>query len=95
MAEYIKREDALKALCEDCAYKIEECNETFRCAESQIILDVPSADVRKNIHARWKCTALGNYACSYCSQEPYYSGNIEDYHFCPYCGAEMRRADND
>lgn len=62
---------------------------------TQHLKTLPSADVRENIHARWKCTALGNYACSYCCKEPYYSGNIEDYPFCPYCGADMRRADND
>lgn len=35
-----------------------------------------------------------NPKCSECGGEPYYSNNISNYKFCPYCGAEMESEDN-
>ena len=31
-----------------------------------------------------------NPKCSECGGEPYYSGSIYNYKFCPFCGADMR-----
>ena len=30
-----------------------------------------------------------NYHCSECEGEPYFSGSIYEYRYCPYCGAKM------
>ena len=87
MAEYIKRDVAYNVLCDGC----NACNGNHEiCDEYRMISGIPAADVRENVHARWKNTAIGNWACSYCCREPYYSGNIEDYLYCPYCGASMK-----
>lgn len=51
--------------------------------------DFPAADVRENRRARWKCSSIGCWYCSKCNEEPYYSGDIHRYRFCPYCGAAM------
>lgn len=49
----------------------------IRCAKT--------ADVRENIKAYWKNVNDEYYSCSYC-------GGCADiaYHYCPWCGADMR-----
>ena len=49
------------------------------------VKDIPSADVRENIKAHWKNVNDEYYSCSYC-------GGCADiaYHYCPWCGADMR-----
>lgn len=34
------------------------------------------------------------YICSECRNEPYYTGSIYTYKYCPYCGADMREEEN-
>ena len=50
----------------------------------------PTADVRENVKAYWKNVNDEYYSCSYC-------GGCSDiaYHYCPWCGADMRGANDD
>ena len=93
MAEYIEREAALTADLKICVKRFDKRIKTAQDAVqayADYIAGLPAADVRPVVRGRWKCTALGNYACSYCSCEPYYSGSVETLKFCPNCGADMR-----
>ena len=45
--------------------------------------------------AIWKLTPVGNYMCGKCGNEPYYSGFINKYKFCPFCGQRMRKYEMD
>ena len=104
MTEYIKREELLQHYeeyyCKPCREKGDDYHgvrcRAFGTGDAiETAEDIQSADVRKNIHARWKNTAIGNWACSYCCGESYYGGSINDYKFCPFCGADMRGENND
>lgn len=53
---------------------------------------MPTADVRKNVKGKWVKLYAGNYKCSVCGD---WWGNdnnemVEDFKFCPNCGADMR-----
>lgn len=52
---------------------------------------IPAADVVERKSARWKGAGLGDYYCSLCN-ETYSIGaeRVNDWHFCPNCGADMR-----
>lgn len=53
---------------------------------ASLIEELPSADVRPNIHGHWK-VGFGNTWCS-C---PECSGNgSTNWSYCPWCGADMR-----
>ena len=41
--------------------------------------------------AVWKLTPEGNYACGICGNEPKYSGFINDYKYCPFCGNRIKK----
>lgn len=67
---------------------------------------VPTADVRENVRGEWiewqKCTPFYTqdlYKCSKCNESylkelVYFSDNLQ-YHFCPNCGANMRKGEKD
>ena len=102
MAEYIKREDALKAMEWKWAGK----------AAFDAVKAIPSADVIERKKGKWEVIDVANldlayggriyvpeFKCNQCGS--YYESDIrwvepimpEDAHFpkfCPYCGADMR-----
>lgn len=60
----------------------------------KIIDDVPSADVRENIHAKWERAENHMfywYECSHCKHKPLRNEYEEEVYssYCPYCGAIM------
>lgn len=85
MTDYIKREDALKALREYPATKLKTA-----------IRRLPSADVAPVRHGRWEeaetwYTVDGyiesvDYQCTSCGIKLRYA---KDYPYCPNCGARM------
>lgn len=86
MADYIRREDALKAL-----QNPELFNVTPRLL--QIIRELPAADVAPVVHGRWiKDDFLSDDVnnaekCSQCGELIGWFGNLPNY--CPNCGAKM------
>lgn len=105
MDEYIKREDAIRALCEavhdkdgivPCRNQVVSCQHTgTRTQEyAEKILAVPAADVKPVVRGRWVHPVPGDGEpyCSVCHSEAEYFlgyGTFEP-DFCPNCGADMR-----
>ena len=95
MGDYIKREDALKAV-DDIVCDADDAERT--CDR---IIDIPSADVAPVRHGRWIETSYDEYTCSVCgknvSDEIFYAIGPEDResasmcvaNYCPNCGAKM------
>lgn len=50
--------------------------------------NIPSADVQPVVHGHWELLhwAFDSYRCSECSFEQ----RLEEFHYCPNCGADMR-----
>lgn len=57
----------------------------------KIVDDMPSADVRENIHGEWQEDEFGFHHCSKCGWD---SIDVDEKefmpNFCPNCGADMR-----
>ena len=101
MSDYIKREDAIKLLCECCVWAGSKvyCD---RCPRMQKLDKIPADDVRENVRGEWIDLKDGSKECSVClCTAPYhddYYGYVvcaPRYDFCPNCGADMREMDND
>lgn len=83
MSEYIKREDAIKRLCDfsqegtiPMPYELWE----------NVLKDVPSADVVEVKHATWLLNGKTYCECSIC----HHQGNeYGDDKYCRHCGARM------
>lgn len=77
MADFIRREDALKVLCNNYAY-----------AAMDVIKRLPAADVAEVVHAKWipfHSEAAGDIQyCSACD-----IGFDARMDYCPHCGARM------
>ena len=87
MAEYIKREDALRAIATTSVSDV----------AFGLVLDIPAADVRSVVRGRWNRTDAYPHRlyCSVCYKT--YLKNDEllerwefPLNFCPNCGADMR-----
>ena len=81
MSDYIKREDAIKAIIDAVA--------TYKPATVRIS-EIPPADVRENVRGEWTYFADKEHEaywaeCSICHKQSVMGGN-----FCPNCGADMQ-----
>lgn len=86
MADYIRREDALKALYNDYAY-----------SAMDVIKRLPAADVAEVVHGQWDdsgrytfpsgTTAVRCTNCGCALEESEY--HLYDWNYCPICGAKM------
>lgn len=102
MAEYISREETVKAFCEKCkGYYDGHCIHRGEC-DIDVIKNAPDADVQPVKHGRWiTWDDSGFTKCSCCNSEYYISdlqvvGDSEGFvDFCPNCGARMRGTSND
>lgn len=105
MAEYIKREAAIKAMenadCALIADNAESCKADYL---REIIKSVPAADVVPVVHGRWDdsgrytfpsgATAVRCTNCGCALTESEY--RLNNWNYCPVCGAKMDGgADND
>lgn len=105
MAEYIKREAAIKAI-EKADYTL-IANDADSCKADylrEIIESVPAADVVPVVHGEWVRPHWRNsnfcYDCSVCGNEvmhqEYRWRDKKIYPICPWCGSKMDGgADND
>lgn len=73
MADFIRREDALKVLCNNYAY-----------AAMDVIKRLPAADVAEVVHGRWILHDDGVFTCSECG-----NAESNDSYYCRLCGAKM------
>lgn len=74
--------------------------EFFACSPWKAIVtkssidNIPTADVRENIHGKWEYVKWCEFRCSICGE----LSNSEPYkgceNFCPNCGADMRKRHN-
>jgi len=60
--------------------------------DSEDVKSLPPADVRENIHARWKRKIVddgfnADWVCSNCGHRVY--TDFVNYKFCPMCGSQM------
>ena len=80
MTDYIRREDALKALYNDYAY-----------SAMDVIKRLPAADVAEVVHGKWASEAKGGVYGPVCSVCGYYIPGISFWNapYCPKCGARM------
>ena len=83
MSDYIKREDAINALYEEC-----NKDQSLSCPNQFFdgIARIPVADVRENVHGEWIDTGSGE-ECSVCHEIQY--GYDSGRRFCANCGAQM------
>lgn len=95
MNDYIKREDALNALCDICVDKL-ICDKAYQTECHKKFMDIPAADVRENVRGHWTnvqiyVTGSSMADCSICGVTVHdsFMGNAAP-NFCPNCGADMR-----
>lgn len=87
MSEYIKREDALNKFKKMPPSPTKEfIIETLNA--------IPAADVEPVVRGEWKkvyenTTFGAMYRCSTCGETTF---NVENYKYCPKCGAHMERS---
>ena len=98
MAEYIEREAAIKRF----NFAVLDClgmEPTIRAGDIIKALEsIPAADVRPVVRGKWidrvdKYYGWNMWACSACGEEFFLTEGTPDmneYHFCPNCGADMR-----
>lgn len=84
MAEYIKRETAVKAVM---AAKWVDGSDGAMAME--IVASPPAADVAPVVHGRWDVVEgrIENAICSKCGR--HFQSYYEEYSYCPHCGAKM------
>ena len=94
MSEYISRQDAIDALCQDFCGGHDDCKYYSECSNLSPIRHLNPAPVREVVTGEWKRGFDGKHAvCSNCEAWwiPFGDGYKTDYHFCPNCGADMRK----
>lgn len=108
MADYIRREDALKLLSDD----IPICGASLYQAGAKgglqiahgIVAAIPAADVAPVVHGKWVLVRRDNSSgqfdivkCYRCGLEAYAMAyHVRDGNYCPSCGALMDgRKEND
>ena len=93
MAEYIRREDAIKCIEGQCVdgkmWGNDESEGTLIEAYSAIddLMEIPPADVAPVRHGRWERTADGAALCTACKRKM--NPSQYGYAFCSLCGAKM------
>jgi len=88
MAEYISRDKALKVID-----ALDDISDAWGCAIpmhtiKEKIKEIPAADVRPVVRARWNTVKYPLYECSNCGAV--YQDVGYGFNFCPNCGADMR-----
>ena len=93
MAEYIKREAAIRALLNDSPEQVSYSRENA----ADCIRYMDAADAAQVLHGRWICIRKGyeEYECSVChgmdsNCRDYYADHVvTEQEYCPFCGAKM------
>lgn len=87
MAEYINRE----AVCARCGAR-----EINACSDECEVFSAPAADVVEVVHGRWVDNCCYN-TCSVCGNSVHAwndDGDLQEFNYCPNCGAKMDGDDN-
>lgn len=87
MSDYIKREDALKAV--DAFIGTDPIAERIKL--------IPSVDVAPVRHGRWEDYEENTWQCSECGEQFYLEDGTpqeNEYRYCPNCGARMDGEEN-
>lgn len=105
MAEYIKREDAIKSFLDADTDIMADYGPDYgaewgfsRDRVKEILGSLLAADVAEVRHGRWSPVAFGigicttKYQCSVCKQ---YKDVDRPYKYCPNCGALMREDEHE
>lgn len=102
MSDYISRDELIKALETDYNSEWSGVDEYVDGARDEyddvlkIVCGMKSADVQPVKRGEWeKKSSVGVFRCSLC-QHIFMLGTdeIDEYHFCPHCGADMRNDSN-
>lgn len=100
MSDYIRREDALMAVCRaDLPDKTEDgtpiLNGKRKVSDCvRRIKAIPAADVVERKHGKWELEPeYGWYICSACRDEVTVKSGRTNY--CPNCGADLRGEDDE
>lgn len=95
MADYIRRDIVLKII-----NTVNDTGGFAGYADYCVLFDeidtMPAADVQRVKRGEWeKKSSVGVFRCSLC-QHIFMLGadEIDEYHFCPNCGADMRGDEN-
>lgn len=94
MADYIERKRLKEAISEDCQH-LSCFDESFFDMVMINVDNIPAADVRPVVNARWVEYKRAHYfKCSSCKKPVPYRKAVQingtrEYNFCPYCGAQM------
>lgn len=97
MTEYIEREAAFDAVFGQFCASSDETEAALNGAIADI-RKIPAADVREAVRGKWidrddDYYGWNMWACSACGEEFVLTEgtpDMNDYHFCPNCGADMR-----
>lgn len=84
MAGYIEKKAAVGLLesmsrCADCGYIVKQLKKAAKHIDS-----FRTVDVAPVVHGRWEPINEDCFVCSACGK-----CSIQDYYYCPECGAEM------
>lgn len=94
MTDYISREAAFNALLK-LVPKVDDDGYCWiiRGDAATAIDNIPAADVRPVVRARWNTVKYPLYECSNCGAV--YQDVGYGFNFCPNCGADMRAEDGE
>ena len=96
MAEYIRREDAIKCIEGQCVDENDEGTLIEAYSAIDDLMEIPQADVALVRHGEWIYTGkYGEYECSVCHgidencYDYYNSHVVTEQDYCPFCGAKL------
>ncbi len=95
MGDYIKREDALHALCVDCAARHIfkrglKCSNDATCKVFDRVSTLPAADVRENEYTTDKNGTPSLFECEKCGWEDWDTYTGDGFVYCPGCGRKIK-----
>lgn len=93
MAEYIKREAAVKSVLRMRKPENSVAQNRMLSIIQMDMLKLPAADVAPVVHARWIDDGRGIIICPECKRG--YNLHAKYTHYCPNCGAKMDGGDGD
>lgn len=95
MADYIKREDVIKTVCQQCRdVHGDGCDRKDECSMYERLRSISKADVVPRKNGTWHVALTSDsrkficFVCSECGNGAYFY-EIGEFKYCPKCGAKM------